>query len=89
MKIKLKYHIRLVSHVESMDIIPSPLVSVDRPLAYCSLYCILICRAMHGLGARPVRVRYIVNKMALGQVFLRVLRVSPVNIILSGLNTHI
>jgi hypothetical protein len=36
-----------------------------------------------------VHVRFIVDKVALGQVFLRVLRISPVNIIPLALNAYV
>jgi hypothetical protein len=42
-----------------------------------------------GFASGSVHVRFMVDKVALGQVFLRVLRFSPVSIIPPGLHTHI
>jgi hypothetical protein len=42
-----------------------------------------------GFDPRAVHVRYVVEKVALGQVFFRVLRLSPVNIIPAMLHTHV
>jgi hypothetical protein len=37
----------------------------------------------------PVAVKYVVNKVALGQVFIQVLRFTAVNIIPQMLHTHL
>jgi hypothetical protein len=42
-----------------------------------------------GFGLGSVHVGFVVDKVALGQVFLRILWFSPVNIIPPGLHTHI
>ena len=42
-----------------------------------------------GFDPSPVRVRFVVGKEALGQVFIQVLRFSPVSIIPSMLHTHL
>lgn len=46
---------------------------------------------LHELGFNPrqVRVGFMVDRVALGQDFLRVLRVCPVSIIPSMLNIHV
>jgi hypothetical protein len=41
-----------------------------------------------GFAPRPVHVGFVVDKVALGQVFLRVLRFSPVNTIQPLLHIH-
>jgi hypothetical protein len=42
-----------------------------------------------GFYPRPVHMRFVVNKVALGQVFLSVIKLSPVSIILPMLHTHL
>jgi hypothetical protein len=42
-----------------------------------------------GLAPGSIHVGFVVGKVALGQVFLRVLRFSPVSIIPPALQTHI
>jgi hypothetical protein len=43
----------------------------------------------HGLLPGQVRVRFVLGKVALGQVFFRVLLLSPFSIILQILRTHV
>ena len=42
-----------------------------------------------GLNCGPVRVRFVVEKVALEQVFLRVLRLPPISIILPITHAHL
>jgi hypothetical protein len=42
-----------------------------------------------GFAPRSVRVRSVVERIGMGQLFLRILRISPVNIISPGLHTHV
>jgi len=41
-----------------------------------------------GLNPRPVRVGFVLHKVTLGQIFLRVLRFPPVNVIPPMLHDH-
>jgi len=48
-----------------------------------------LSRLRFGFDPRSVHVRFVVDKVALGQVFLRVLRYSPVSIILPIFHIHL